>query len=180
MSSTGELPVRVTIPSTWGMCQPLRASTDVVPGCVLHCGDSRMRIAGGPCVGSADAPWHSNVSQPWQLGQSRALAWLVPADEEKLEGAARFAAGLELVPCWGVKLPVRLWPEHPGRCGSGGGGGKASHFCLWFPTAEGCGTRGSGRSHTLVRRQVLPPLPGEPPQDSQELRTPSMSTAEMG
>lgn len=66
---------------------------------------------------------------------------------------------------------MRLWPEHPGRCGSGGSGGKASHFCLWFPTAEGCGTRGSGRSHTLVRRQVLPPLPGEPPPDSQELRT---------
>lgn len=131
-------------------------------------------------MGSVDAPRHRSMPQPQQLGQGRAPAWLVLGDEEKLEGAVRFAAGLELVPCWGVKPPLWLWPEHSGRCGSGAGGAKASHFCLWCPTAEGCGTRGSGTSHSPVQWQVLSLLPGELPQDSQKLRTPSMGTAEMG
>lgn len=91
------------------------------------------------------------------------LAQLVPGhEEEKLEGAATSAAGLELVPCREVKLLVWLWPDHPGPCGSGGGAAKASPFYLWFPTAEGCSARGSGGSHIPPWQRVHPLLPGEP------------------
>lgn len=98
---------------------------------------------------------------------------------EKPEGSAASTAGLELVRCQEVKPPVRLWPEPLGPCGSDGDKARTRPLCSWFPTADGCSTRGSGGSHIPLQWWGHPLLLGDGLGAAQGTE-PSVGTAEMG
>lgn len=104
-SSTGELPVREMLPSHAGhvpapVSRDDPASANAVLGHVPHCRDSGVQ--GQRSAGPGRCPSGVCVCSPGLLAR------LIPGHEEKPEGAATSAAGLELVPCWEVTLPVWL------------------------------------------------------------------------